>query len=334
MNISQTDHREDMVTYARLRTFSLDVGKGLPLVITPIKPMALDDARDEIEEIVAARLPREGAILLRGFEHDGIDGFEAFTGWFADQLLAYEYGSTPRTHLKGGIYTSTEYPSSESIPLHNEMAYTSDWPMKIWFYSDIVAERGGETPIADSRMVYRAMPESVRDVFERKRVMYLRNYRKGLDVPWQKTFGTEDKRMVEIFCDKNSIEYEWRNGDELRTRQICQGVARHPATSEMVWFNQAHLFHISNMPAQYRQAMLSLFKPDELPRNALFGDGSQIDDATLDEVRGVLVANRVVFPWQRGDILMLDNMLVAHSREPFAGARRVVVAMAENFSAQ
>jgi alpha-ketoglutarate-dependent taurine dioxygenase len=138
--------------------------------------------------------------------------------------------------------------------------------------------------------------------------------------------------VVEAFCAKNDIEFEWRAGDELRTRQVCQGVAKHPVSGEPVWFNQAHLFHNSNMPAQYRTAMLSLFKEEDLPRNAMFGDGTPIDDATLDTVRGVLRETRVVFPWQRGDILMLDNMLVAHAREPFTGPRRVVVAMAEHFA--
>jgi hypothetical protein len=40
----------------------------------------------------------------------------------------------------------------------------------------------------------------------------------------------------------------------------------------------------------------------------------------------------VAFPWQKGDILLLDNMLVAHGRAPYAGPRKVVVAMAEPVS--
>lgn len=42
---------------------------------------------------------------------------------------------------------------------------------------------------------------------------------------------------------------------------------------------------------------------------------------------------KVVFPWQTGDVLMLDNMLTAHAREPFQGPRKVVVAMAEGHGA-
>ena len=37
----------------------------------------------------------------------------------------------------------------------------------------------------------------------------------------------------------------------------------------------------------------------------------------------------VRFPLRKGDLLMLDNMLVAHGRMPFTGARKVAVAMGE-----
>jgi alpha-ketoglutarate-dependent taurine dioxygenase len=40
----------------------------------------------------------------------------------------------------------------------------------------------------------------------------------------------------------------------------------------------------------------------------------------------------VAFPWQKGDILMVDNMLAAHGREPFTGPRKIMVAMAELFN--
>jgi alpha-ketoglutarate-dependent taurine dioxygenase len=76
--------------------------------------------------------------------------------------------------------------------------------------------------------------------------------------------------------------------------------------------------------------LLSLFTQEEdFPRNAFYGDGSHIEASILDEIREAYHCEAVSFPWRRGDVLMLDNMLTAHGRAPFSGSRKVVVGMAE-----
>jgi alpha-ketoglutarate-dependent taurine dioxygenase len=106
-------------------------------------------------------------------------------------------------------------------------------------------------------------------------------------------------------------------------------VERHPQNGEMVWFNQAHLFHVSRLPSEVRDWLLSTYGEGNLPRNVYHADGSPIDPAMLDEVSAVYDRLSVVFPWLEGDVLLLDNMLAAHGRQPFSGKRRVVVGMAE-----
>ena len=98
----------------------------------------------------------------------------------------------------------------------------------------------------------------------------------------------------------------------------------------MVWFNQAHLFHISSLLPNIRDAILSAFKEEDLPRNVYYGDGTRIETSILDEIRDIYCQEEIVFPWQERDILMLDNMLVAHGRRPFVGSRKVLVGMAES----
>jgi hypothetical protein len=116
----------------------------------------------------------------------------------------------------------------------------------------------------------------------------------------------------------------------LRTRQVCQAVAVHPLTRETVWFNQAHLFHVSNLEPAVRETLLSVVNEEDLPRQAFYGDGRPIETAVLDEIRDVYQCHAVQFPWQKGDVLMLDNMLAAHGRTPFKGPRKILVAMSES----
>jgi alpha-ketoglutarate-dependent taurine dioxygenase len=54
-----------------------------------------------------------------------------------------------------------------------------------------------------------------------------------------------------------------------------------------------------------------------------------ISDAVMDHVGEVYERNAVRFQWQVGDLVALDNMLVAHARDPFVGERKVVVALGD-----
>ena len=282
-------------------------------------------------QLIENQLAEVGGMLFRGFNVMDAGGFEQLIQCLSGDLLEYSYRSTPRSSVSGRIYTSTEYPDYQTIPLHNENAYTRSWPMKIWFFCVRAAAVGGETPIADSRKVYRRIAPQIRQSFAQRGVMYVRNYGKLLDLPWQTVFQTEDRREVEAYCRKSAIDFEWKADDGLRTRQVYQAVAAHPKTGEMVWFNQAHLFHISSLDAEVRASLLETYKPEDLPRNTYYGDGSAIEASVLDEIREAYRQEAVVFPWQNGDILLLDNLLAAHGRMPFTGPRRVIVGMAERF---
>jgi alpha-ketoglutarate-dependent taurine dioxygenase len=305
-------------------------GAALPMMIEPaIEDVDLIEWAKVNHRSLDAELLQHGALLFRGFRLKNAAHFERFIRGISSELIEYSYRSTPRTKVEGRIYTSTEYPPEQSIPLHNEMSYSRSWPMKIWFFSVQQATQGGETPIADSRKVYSRLDPRIRQRFKGRKVMYVRNYGSGLDLSWQDVFQTTDKAELEAFCARASMTLEWVKGDRLRTRQVCQAVAEHPRTKERVWFNQAHLFHVSSLHPEAREGLLAQFDEADLPRNAYYGDGSPIEDSILDEIRGVYAELETAFLWHESDVLMLDNMLVAHGRRPFSGPRKVLVGMAE-----
>jgi alpha-ketoglutarate-dependent taurine dioxygenase len=283
-------------------------------------------ARDN-HPLIADLLATHGGVLFRGFRVNGVAHFERFmTEGFGRELLMYRNRSTPRTEVRDRVYTSTEYPADQHIELHNENSYTSAWAERIFFHCVKPSHTGGETPIADSRKVFERIPAAVRERFERHGVMYVRNY-DDLDLPWQSVFQTDDPREVEAHCEASGIQWEWLDETRLRTREVAQATLRHPVSGESVWFNQAHLFHVSSLQPAVRDALTATVEEANLPRNAYFGDGNTIDDADLVAVRAAYAAETVAFPWHAGDILMLDNVLVAHGRRPFTGSRRVVVGM-------
>ncbi len=305
----------------------------LPLVVTPtIDGLDLISWAKNNQNWLKEQLVKHGGILFRNCNVKTIDSFQEFIASISSELLDYTYRSTPRSQVNGKIYTSTEYPANQSIPQHHEMAYSRNWPMKIWFFCVTASETGGETPITDGRRVFARIPNKIKNKFIEKKVMYVRNYGGGLDLTWENVFQTDNKEEVENICRQRGIEWEWKGDNRLTTRQICQAIATHPETGDTVWFNQAHLFHISSLPSQIQELLLESLGEAGLPRNSYYGDGSPIEESFLDEIRAIYEQEMVAFPWQEGDILMLDNMLATHGRNPFTGSRKVVVGMAEQSS--
>lgn len=306
----------------------------IPLVLEPASgELRLDAWIAENRSFIDDKLTQCGALLFRGFAVNGEADFPAILNQLCDDTLSYVYRSTPRTEVGDKVYTATEYPAHKSIPFHNEEAYTLDWPMRLVLFCALPAEKGGETPIADTIAVTSRIDPEIVEKFVRKRVMYVRNYGAGVDLDWQTVFQTQKKSEVERYCREHQIEAEWRQNGCLRTRQVCQAVAEHPKTGQQIWFNQAHLFHVSGLDEKTRRSMLKVFSESELPRNTYYGDGSPIEEDALASIRAAFEAERVALPWQINDVMLLDNMLVSHARNPFEGKRRVLVGMGDSYSA-
>ncbi len=312
-----------------MKTSRLTADESLPLLVTPAAP---DEDIMSLDVSELRRLLREnGALLFRGYGIDSPARFSAFCARISDKLLDYTERSTPRSVVEGQVYTSTDYPADQHIPMHCEMAYSRKWPRIVWFYSHVAATEGGETPLCDARKVYARVPQSIRERFEKDGVMYVRNFRKGIGLPWQEVYGVKTQAELERYCTAHEIDFEWKPDGVLQTRARAQATIRHPETGEAVWFNQAHLFHFTSLPGPTRQALLSAFGEQGMPRNALYGDGTPIEASTIDEIHRVYREVEVAFPWERGDVAMVENMLVSHGRRPFKGERKTLVAMAESY---
>lgn len=303
------------------------VAPGVIRLQPAVEGVSLRQWAETNKQSVLEKLQTTGAILFRGFDLLTIESFEQLLTGLSGELVDYSYRSTPRNEVSGKIYTSTHYPAHQTIALHNEMSYSRQWPMIIGFLCVQPAVDGGETPLADSRRVFAQIDPEIRKEFIRKQVMYVRNYDDdSLDLSWREVFQTNSRAEVENYCLKAGMKVQWNGEKQLRTSQVCQAVTEHPLTGEMVWFNQAHLFHVSSLEQSVRSLLQSTSGGNE-PRNAFFGDGSAIDEAVLDHIRSVYENEKVAFSWQRGDVLILDNILKAHGRKPYRGPRQIVVGM-------
>ncbi len=245
-----------------------------PAVLTPSRPdVDLAGWGAEHRAETEALLAQYGAVLFRGFGIHGPDLFSASAGAFVDSLFG-DYGDLPREKDGDKVFSSTPYPADLEIHFHNESAHMGQWPMRIFFNCVIAAETGGETPLIDCRKLLSELdPQVVKD-FEEKGLTYVRNFAKGIDVPWQEFFGTDDPAEVERQCAASGTRTEWLEDGVLRIKQDAAGVRQHPRSGEKVFFNQVLLHHPAALPPDTRAAMDQLYDADAFPRNVTYGDGT------------------------------------------------------------
>jgi alpha-ketoglutarate-dependent taurine dioxygenase len=297
-------------------------------------------------------LHRAGALLFRGFSAiRTAEDFAAIALRMAPEILDYAGGTTPRSAVTGKIVTSTDAPRHVVIGLHQEMSYLAPsaafpdpTPDKVMFFCETAPGGGGQTPIADMRAVYRKLPRELVDRFESKGGLVL--HRKlptekkyGFEVTWSTAFGTSDRGEMEKIAQRNGWRMKWADDGGLEiTHGPSPVTLRHRVTGEKVWFNQAYLLHksvapwtsdwLGSSPSEIAEARaLEPLIKDRFYYHSTHADGSEISLSDLDTIRRVVTSEKVLFDWKRGDVMLIDNKLVAHGREPYQPPRTIFAAL-------
>lgn len=319
----------------------------IPLVIEPVnKNMSQQEfltLLSENNDYFKKNLLKYGGLLFRNFPiHNENDFSNVIKGLNLGKFLDYIGGDSPRNKVQDGIYTSTEAPPSIKIPLHNELSFVNKYPKHIYFYCHIAPQEKGETIIGDARKVYEAVDEKVRKRLIDKGIKYVSSYyyKSGLmnllnkmqrsHKSWIDVFETTDKQKVEKLCRDNDFEYKWNQNDWVTIGQTRPPVMVHPITQENVWFNQIHLYDFNpKLLGMWRYIGAKIFYCRKHMRlhEVFYADGTKIPREDIYHIMDVLDANTVHFPWKKGDVMVLDNVLAMHGRATFTGKRRVLTAL-------
>jgi alpha-ketoglutarate-dependent taurine dioxygenase len=272
-----------------------------------------------------------GAVKFVGIQIDSLEKFQHIVNSISSKFLSYIDGNSPRIKLSENVYTSTEYSKDHKITMHNELSYSSKWPNKLFFSCLQPAQTRGETLLADSREILKKMNKTIVSEIRKRGITYIRNLHggKGIGPSWQDTFETTDKRKLEACCHSLSIDFEWR-GDFVRLKQSSKGIIEHRNSKQEVWFNQIDQFHPCHLGEETFETMKMLFEsPEHFPMYVRFGDGTEISESFVREVLKTIDEVTIAPTWQKNELLILDNELVSHGRNPYTGERNVLVAMSE-----
>ncbi|MBB5158465.1 TauD/TfdA family dioxygenase [Saccharopolyspora phatthalungensis] len=288
-------------------------------------PSWVAEHRDQLRSLV----DEHGALLVRGLPLTDAAGFGQVARELAAPLMPEREAFAPRWIYEDGIYSSSKWPPNQPMCMHHELSYTLEFPGLMLFSCLGAPQSGGVTGVADAAAVLEALPSDLVERFEREGWQLVRNYNELVGVPWQEAFATEDRSVVERYCRENHIEFAWDEMDGLRTKQRRSAIITHPKTGKRVWFNQIAFLNEWTIDPEVRDYLVMEFGPDGLPFNSRFGGGEPIGDDVIALLNKVYDEHTQREPWQTGDLMLVDNIARAHSREPYEGAREVLVAMGE-----
>ena len=301
---------------------------GLPLVLAETNgdvPTWITAHRDTLR----AAATEHGAVVVRGLGLNDRAYVAALFEYLATDLMAEREAFAARPVHAEGVYASTEWPANQQMCMHHELSYTLEFPGLMMFACLTAPVSGGATAVADARAVLRALPADLVERFAREGWILARTYNEEIGASVADVFGTDDRATVEAYCRANHIEFQWQDDGGLRTRQRRNAVVRHPRTGELCWFNQIAFLSEWTMDPDVHEFLVDLYGADGLPFNTLFGNGEAIGQHIVELINDVYQANTARQPWQDGDLMLVDNIRTAHSREPFDGPRDVLVALAD-----
>ncbi|HYZ08344.1 MAG TPA: TauD/TfdA family dioxygenase [Pseudonocardiaceae bacterium] len=283
----------------------------------------------EHSEALRTVVAEHGSVLVRGLGLRDAAEVGAVFARLATGLMVEKEAFASRRTYSDGVYSSSKWPSNQPMCMHHELSYTLEFPGLMLFACLGAPTDGGATAVANSPTVLDALPNELVERFEREGWLLTRNYNDEIGASFVEAFGTEDRGAVESYCRANAIEFQWQPDGGLRTRQRRSAVVRHPATGQRCWFNQIAFLNEWTIDSEVREFLVDVYGADGLPFTTRFGNGDPIGEDIVQLLNRVYEINTVREPWQAGDLMLVDNVRTAHSREPFEGPREVLVAMAD-----
>ncbi|XP_045197937.2 uncharacterized protein LOC123552377 [Mercenaria mercenaria] len=306
-------------------------GREFPLILTP-KETSSQSAEDTLMWIkenkrhIECLLLDYGAILFREFPIDSPEKFDSFVKSFEYEPLPYVGGAAPRRVITGNVFTANEAPPDQLIPFHHEMAQVPTFPSTLFFYCDVPPPEGGQTPLVLSNEVYKAMSERDKlfvEELEETGVVYNRVLPDGDDPTspigrgWQSTYQTTDKKEVERKCTEQGTSFEWLPDNCLRTRTATLPAVRTDnRTGQKTWFNSIIAAYLGWGDVR-----------NDRKKAVTYPDGKLMPERSMENLEDVFESLAIGFTWQKGDVVMVDNRLVLHSRRSFTPPRRILACL-------
>jgi alpha-ketoglutarate-dependent taurine dioxygenase len=312
-----------------------DVTVDLETVVDTIKSLQSQNG------LLTKKLAEHGTLLFRGLPINNAEEFSKFAHAFGYKPHEIIGIVVDRPLLAPNVAPANESPKEVLIYNHNESPQVPHAPEYIFFYSHKAPIKGGETPISSSLELFRRAQQEIPDFIAElakkgilSRVTYKTNAQYVGGSTLKQAFGKEIQDGDNEATKRTKIEaqivrygrgkyttWEWTDDGLILTHKL-------PAIRTQPNTNLPTLF--TGLAAYYKNAQTN-GAGRKNPTQQLFGDGTPIPDKYLARLAEITDEIRVLHKWQRGDVLVYDNVIAQHGRQPWEGEQEDRVVLASLF---
>ncbi|KAF1843576.1 Clavaminate synthase-like protein [Cucurbitaria berberidis CBS 394.84] len=322
-------HSQGTVTPLALRPSTDDnTAPDLDAAISSIKSLQAHDS------LLSKKLSTHGTLLFRGLPINSADDFSKF---------AHAFGYSPhevigiiidRPLLAPNVAPANEAPKEVLIYNHNESFMVPHAPEYIFLHCRRAPKEGGETPISSSLELFQRakdeIPEFIDELAEKgmlSKVTYKVDIQFAGGSTLKQAFGKEIEEEDDEATKRAKIEkqikrygrgehttWEWTDdGQTLVLAHRIPVIRTQPGTGLPTLFTALAAHYKTN------QRLAALDPPQKIGTLQLFGDGTPIPEHYCKKLAEITDEIRVLHKWQQGDVLVYDNIIAQHGRQPWKG---------------
>ncbi|MDJ0725042.1 MAG: TauD/TfdA family dioxygenase [Prochloraceae cyanobacterium] len=241
-----------------------------------------------------------GVLLFRGFKA-GCDQFLEFSNSLSTDFMDYTGGYLKRQVINDNPTLLSVNDFNSAIGLHGEMYYQKQHPAMLWFYCDRPPVKDGQTIVCDGIQFYNELSDTLKDLFQQKKIKYPSKLSKE---EWQRRYKTEDIETAIKMCVDNGLQVKMNQDESMSRFYSCPAVYPSRSQEDLVFIN------------------LIIAAKKANPNAVRFEDDSEINEEIVSELNEIASRITVEIDWQKGDILMVDNYRVMHGRRAFSDTQR------------
>ncbi len=309
-------------------SLGIDAQSGKLAIVQVAPGSSIAGWASENRDALRASVTEHGAVLVRGLGLQDASAVSAAFHELSTDLISDREPFAIRSKITEGVYSTTPWQPGQPMCMHNEMSYVAE-PAGLMMFACLTAPAsGGATGVSDTTAILKALPDGLVKRFEQDGWILTRNYNEEIGSSYSEAFGTENKGEIEAYCKASNIELEWLSDGALKTRQRRQTIVNHPVTGERCWFNQIAFLNEWTLDPEIREYLVEVYGRDGLPFNTSLGNGDPITEDMVETINNTYDSCTMQEPWQAGDLMLVDNIRMAHSKEGFKGDREVLVGMA------